>query len=498
MENLEIDKKLNEYAKKSKKIVYSTKLYEIGEKEKPKIILRDLKGKEDKKSIWAIILGYEIDDIHQEVILGTLEDTTERLDKARKIINLVDEQLKDNFYQKEGYKAYEKIAKYVINEKIPFKFTLEGLDILSDKTKEKIQIDRTYFENSDGNLQGIFTKEQLEKMKEEKSSGLLNYIKEQKRIQKWNERREKLLSVLDDKEKEAFLKGEKIVEYIKENKEKTENKEELCSNYLIEALEKNEDKSKIDLAKAYLEMKEKGFAINIKIVLEAQRDRCYQKIQDENNKEKENGQQERQININKLLSLIDRINEYMNLFELIKAGRDWNARFTYKNKKINFSEINELCKIYNKEDKDIIKYLELKENVMQTVDLKKIETNYKDSENIKKLYQFLLKTNVKDYTNPDMYSAKNVVISNSKHLYKGLYEHIIRELVEYNIESVKTFNKYAEKSEGVYTYPVTQKKEPIRDFSTIIKEMSEELTSKIEISKEDNKEKKQEEEEDQR
>ena len=90
---------------------------------------------------------------------------------------------------------------------------------------------------------------------------------------------------------------------------------------------------------------------------------------------------------------------------------------------------------------------------MQDKTLNKVEkeNNYNDSENMKQLYKFLMRAKVRDYTNTDgLYSAKNIVVDNGNYLANRLYEHIIRELAEYNLENIETYNKYAKKSEGIF------------------------------------------------
>ena len=75
MSELTIDEKLNKYAKESRKIEYSTKLFDekkMEEREEPKVILRQLIDDEEN-NMWTIILKYKtLDNIPQEVIMGTI------------------------------------------------------------------------------------------------------------------------------------------------------------------------------------------------------------------------------------------------------------------------------------------------------------------------------------------------------------------------------------------------------------------------------------------
>lgn len=219
-------------------------------------------------------------------------------------------------------------------------------------------------------------------------------------------------------------------------------------------------------------MQDKGFAIDVKVVLEKQRDKLYNAIQEEKTDKK---------TMDAVLQLLTRMDEYAILFDLVKDGKQLNARYRYEWKKLNLSEVKALCKSYNPEDKEIQKYIDLKEKTLQDKTLNKVEkeNNYNDSENMKQLYKFLMRAKVRDYTNTDgLYSAKNIVVDNGNYLANRLYEHIIRELAEYNLENIETYNKYAKKSEGIFVYDVNNKengKEPIRTFSNTVKQISNEL-----------------------
>ena len=169
---------------------------------------------------------------------------------------------------------------------------------------------------------------------------------------------------------------------------------------------------------------------------------------------------------------------YPVLFELVKEKRDWNASFTYKAKKLDFSEVKKLCEIYNPNDEEILKYLDLKEKTLKDEKINKSgkENEYGDSESIQNLDKFLVKSCVKDYTKPNnLYSAKNAVIENGKYMVNKLYEHIAREMVDYNGDSISIYNKYAEKSEGVKIYPVNEKNDKERDYTKTVKKLSKQI-----------------------
>ena len=115
MSELTIDEKLNKYAKESKNIEYTTKVFEktSEEREEPKVILRQLID-DNENNMWTIILKYKtLDNLPQEVIMGTLDNTPQRKDKAIEIMALIIKQLKENVLADSGYEYYEKLSQYV-------------------------------------------------------------------------------------------------------------------------------------------------------------------------------------------------------------------------------------------------------------------------------------------------------------------------------------------------------------------------------------------------
>ena len=137
-----------------------------------------------------------------------------------------------------------------------------------------------------------------------------------------------------------------------------------------------------------------------------------------------------------------------------------------------------MCEIYNPNDKEILKYLDLKEKILKDEKINKSEkeNEYGDSESIQNLDKFLVKSCVKDYTkHNNLYSAKNAVIENGKYMVNKLYEHIAREMVDYNGDSISIYNKYAEKSEGVKIYPVNEKNDKERDYTKTVKKATEKI-----------------------
>lgn len=232
------EEKLDKYAKESKYITYSTEIYKttLNEREKPKIALRELTKEEDdekeegaekkEKRIWSFILKYKtLEKIPQEVIIGTLDDTPDRKDKAIEIIKLLIGQLEENVVSEDGYKNYEELFQYVHNQNIPFNLTMEGAEILITKSKENVKIERTCFENEKGKIESRFDKDDIEKIKKERNTKLKKYIEEKQIAGRWKERREKIINSFDtEDEKQKFLKGENITKFLKETDKDIETK----------------------------------------------------------------------------------------------------------------------------------------------------------------------------------------------------------------------------------------------------------------------------------
>ena len=205
MSKLTTDEERTKYAKESEIIKYSTNILEEKDgREKPKIVLKELTN--EKNRVWTIIFKFKtLDNISQEVIMGTLDDTPERKEKAIEIINLIRGQLEENLIAKEGYKNYEELSSYVKSENIPFILTPEGTNILSCKSKDVVEIKRTYKENDNGEIVSLYEKEDIDQMKTNQNAELNEYIKQKRLIQKWEERREKIDKAIEDGKKYEYV-----------------------------------------------------------------------------------------------------------------------------------------------------------------------------------------------------------------------------------------------------------------------------------------------------
>ena len=484
------EEELNKYAKESKYITYSTGIFKktSDKREKPKIVLKELTKEEEKekkeeeavvdkkeKRIWTFVLKYKtLENIPQEVIIGTLGDTAKRKDKAIEIISFMIGQLEENFISETGYKNYEELFQYIQNQNIPFKLTMEGTEILTTKSKGNVKIERTCFENEKGEIENRFDKEDLEKIKKERNAELKKYIQEKQIEDKWKERREKILNSFDTAEKkQQFLKGEKITELIKETDKDMDFKKNITANYLLEAYEEKENENgqenpKMNLLKGYLKVKEKGLAIDTKITLENLENRYYKNI-------KEKKGEISPDDYNKLQILED----YKTFFDLVKTGKDWNARvFALKLKKINFNGLKKIFEKFKSEDKELLDYFEMKENMVKEVQTDNIEVDYNEYNSAKELYKFLLNSSIREKTKTD-----------DEHIISGIYEQVKREIVASNLEELKLYNQYAKKSD-MYVCKLPKDEQAARkiNISNVTRKICKYIDIKEEIDLENNKE----------
>lgn len=454
------EEKLNKYAKESKKIKYSTRIFENKTNEKPKIVLREL-TKEEKR-LWTLILKYNTsENIPQEVIMGMLGDTTEKKEKAAEIIKLIIGQIRENVISETGYKNYEELSQYIQNQNIPFKLTMEGTEILTTKSKDDIEIERTCFEDEHGKIENKFNKEMLEQKKRERNAELKEYIQEKQKIEKWIKRKEKILNSLNKEEKQKFLNGEKITEFLKEKDEDIEFKKNITSEYLLEAYkDKNKNENpRMNLLKGYLMIKEKGLAIDTKITLEELESRYYENIKEKNGEISSDDYEKLEI-----------LEDYKTFFDLVKTGMDWNARvFALKLKKINFNGLKKLFEKFKSNDEELLNYFNIKEKMIKDVQTDNIEVDYNENNSVKELYEFLLNSSIREKTKKD-----------DEYIISGIYEHIKREIVANNIDEIECYNHYAKKSD-VYVCEVPKDKENAKKMD--ISNTTRQICKNINLSK---------------
>ena len=467
MKENEINDKLTEYARTSSNIQYSTKIFEKTEdtSKRPKLVLREL-IKEDNgkvKHIWAIILKYVINDIPQEVIMGILGISNERNDKEKaiEIINAIRNQLEENTNQGTGYDYYEKLFEYVQTGNIPFEITVEGINILANKSKKDISIMRTYYSDNQGKIQCKYDEKAVKTLKKEKQKQLLEEADKKKEINKWKSRREKILkSFIKQDRKKAFIKGEKVTEFIKAREDDIEAQQDLVADYLLEAFteEKNPENPKLKLAKEYLVTKENGIVSDIYKHIDNLESIYYKKI----------AEHKGEITLEEY-KLIEKLGDIKNFFELVTKGQDWNARlFALRLKKIDFGTIKSIVEKFDKKDTELLEYLDLKKKAINEMQTDSIEVDYEKYDSVKEIYKFLLHSSIRETTKKE-----------DKHIISGIYEHIQREILESNFNEVAFYNSYAEKSNiDVCELPKIRKISKERPISQIVQRINRNLENK--------------------
>ena len=127
------------------------------------------------------------------------------------------EQFHENFDGKPGFGSCYKLMQYKKKEGVHFELTVEGIRMLSIKDKGDVEIPKTVVDNGNGKMNKIYMDEDIELMRKQQNTEILKYIKEEEQEKKWDVRREKILNQLEKKnkeEKQKFINGEKITEFI--------------------------------------------------------------------------------------------------------------------------------------------------------------------------------------------------------------------------------------------------------------------------------------------
>lgn len=464
----EVDKneKLIEKAKGLKNIVYSLDSV----KDNHKINFYYLKDEKNQIDKGAFILKYKYKGIDQEVIIATMDKAGNHIENAKNIIELIESQLEANFKGKTDYKKFEQLRNYINKSQSPFSFTMEGSDIYFCAKEGDNVFKRTYYERINkfkkNTIECLYTDDEMKRMKKERQDRTQQLVNKIEKNTKWKKRRELILQKLPtEEEKIQFLQGEKISEIFQENEECIiTNRRDVVADYLIENYENANDENSDgfkDLEK-YLEIKEKGLSIDAKIILERIQNKYFENIQEKGGEI--SPKDERTMNT---------LDNYKSFFELIKTGRDFNARFlALKWKKIDFGIVNKFFELYSQKDVELLNYLQLKEDVINDIQIQEKVglDDYKKHESIRNLYNFLAHSHLRNYTKDD-----------DKEFMLDTYDKMREEVVNNNIESVEKYNYYAEKN-GLFICPVDSKKrnKEIQNESTTVKRLYEVDSNKLE------------------
>lgn len=389
----------------------------------------------------------------EEVIIGKLKNTNRAFEKAREIKELIENQLIENSKGQGKLQAFRQLNRLVNENNLQFEFTMEGTDIITYSGEESIAVRRTYYEKENAYknscIKCLFSPEEMEKFAKERKNNNIQLLNKFDMNEKWKRRRELILKRQEtDEDKKLFIEGEKISKIIEEANDEyvLKNYKDVVADYIIEKyqtygnLTDGEEKEKATREfQEYVNLKEKGIAIDAKILLEEVQNKFEEKFIKQNDKEKvseeEMFRQSRTMNT---------LYNYARFFDLIKNGRELNARiYAAKLVKIDFSMMKNIFNSFHK-DEELLKYIDLKEKEIREMQDKTYVlsvSTYEDynKDSVKELNSFLIRSSIREHTRKD--DEEKIL---------DTFDQMKVELIKHNIEALKKYKYYAEKN-GLYT-----------------------------------------------
>ena len=372
----------------------------------------------------------------EEVIIGKLKNTNRAFEKAREIKELIENQLIENSKGQGKLQAFRQLNRLVNENNLQFEFTMEGTDIITYSGEESIAVRRTYYEKENAYknscIKCLFSSEEMERFAKERKNNNIQLLNKFDMNEKWKRRRELILKRQETDEEaddENVLKNYKdvVADYITENYQKYGN--------LTDGEEKDSATREFQ---EYVNLKEKGIAIDAKILLEEVQNKIEKKFV-EQRKEKNMTKEE----IEKQIETENTFNSYARFFDLIKGGRELNARIVAKLTKIDFTKMKRIFSKFHKDD-EILKYIDLKEKEIRemqdetyVLSVSTYEDYNKDS--VKELNSFLIRSSIREHTRQD--DEEKIL---------DTFDQMKVELIKHNIEALKKYKYYAEKN-GLYT-----------------------------------------------
>ena len=328
----------------------------------------------------------------EEVIIGKLKNTNRAFEKAREIKELIENQLIENSKGQGKLQAFRQLNRLVNENNLQFEFTMEGTDIITYSGEESIAVRRTYYEKENAYknscIKCLFSPEEMEKFAKERKNNNIQLLNKFDMNEKWKRRRELILKRQEtDEDKKLFIEGEKISKIIEEANDEyvLKNYKDVVADYIIEKyqtygnLTDGEEKDSATREfQEYVNLKEKGIAIDAKILLEEVQNKIEKKFV-EQRKEKNMTKEE----IEKQIETENTFNSYARFFDLIKGGRELNARIVAKLTKIDFTKMKRIFSKFHKDD-EILKYIDLKEKekIINLLDEIEIEFKMENSKDI--------------------------------------------------------------------------------------------------------------------
>lgn len=467
----DIKEKQRIYGKKSTVIKYNNNVIE---NEDTDLTFNSIIDNKTLQNVYIFILKYTINEIPYNVVLGKLQlnkGDGKLSEKAKIIQEYILNQLKLNNKGKNNYDFCNQLDRICVKNEIPFIYTDEGIQIVTNNKSGDIVMQRTYSCEEENNILKLNSlKPEIRMDLYLSEANIRKAINENIKQNKVTEAAEKELSpenmekfnigkkLKDFKNEESedviFSTRKALVNYLINEKLKKHNDENVSDKRKItiqEALQikryckekENRDvkidpamiigeKPEITLEEKFFRLKEKAIAIDIKKILE--------KEQSEYLEEKMNNP----IEVEKD-DKFNRINNYKSIFDFIKQGMDVNAKFYYSYTNAGFEQLKDIIKKQKEKtneqsneeinEEELIQYLQLKEELLKGVELNKGKSFfdlYDQDEKVQKLIEFVMKTNTREDTKKD-----------EKKLLAETYKVWIDDMILRHKDSVELYNGYA-------------------------------------------------------
>lgn len=418
-----------------------------------------------------------------EVVLGKiqLKKNSENLAiKAKTVREYLLAQLKENSKKQNNYEYCRTLLNTCKKHEIPFIYTEEGIEIVTNDSKNTELIERTYQIQEKKALIELICLNTNKKM-DLYESELKIRKKIDEKIKSHNLVDTAMKELKSEKEKNKLIRGKKINDLRKETRKEVimEKQRNTVVDFLIFDYEKNKGKKKVQeehrtsiqdylkmteylkkqniektvphsivlgqeeeqsSAEKYFRLKEKGIAIDIRKMLEDSQNEALEKqIENAENDEYIEEQNNRD----------NYINNCKTIFDFIKQGRDVNTQFFYSKRIDGFEELYSIVeeqkdkidkdgnKVYNSEE--ILEYLRMKEQIIKTIKLDKKKSFidyelYTENDILKKFMKFVMKSEVRKDTRKE---EEDVLLE--------MYQEMINEVIKNSQEDVELYNTYAER-----------------------------------------------------
>lgn len=466
MENTQQNREI--YGKKGAVIKFNNNVIENKD---TNIVVRTLTDDENEQNSYIFTLNYMLDEIPYEVVLGRLEinkGNGNLSEKAKVVEDLINKQINANNKGINNFDFCSHLDSICVKKDIPFIYTEEGINIVTNNGNEDKVIERTYFCGEDNNILKLkclkpektmdlyiskanIRKKIDENNKQNKAIEAAQKELEPQKIEKFNIGK-KLKNFKSEKSEDVIFSMRKtLITYLIQGKLQNKNQDKVDKKHKLTMLEymkikdyykKKENRDvKIDpsmvignppektIAEKFFRIKEKAIAIDIKKILEKEQSEY---VEDEINNEEEG--------LLRNTDIYNAINNYKSIFDFIKEGKDLNTQFCYSITSGGFKDLKSIVEKQVKKQPDakkeeIIQYLELKEEILKNVKLNKgngFFDLYNENDKVKEFIEFVMKSASRDDTKKE-----------EKKLLTDVYNDMIDNMILRHEDSVKLYNGYA-------------------------------------------------------